>query len=73
MSSDYEDSSTLSFEENVNSKLIQKLVNFTGTNSNSTKVKTDKRRNGVFIAAEDIPTDLEELEIGLEIEDKYTL
>jgi hypothetical protein len=72
------ESSTLSFEgeEKINTKLVKKLVEVTDAyNSNSTAGtnKSNRRRNGVFIATEDIPLDLEEdgeLNIVLTDEDK---
>jgi hypothetical protein len=57
-----DDSSTLSFDNVLNTKLIQKLVEFSEAHSSSTKESSRGRRNGVFIAVEDIPLDLEGVE-----------
>jgi hypothetical protein len=65
--SSQESSSTLSFEQEdkINTKILQKLVEFRDNKSTSSTQGTNKsakRRNGVFIAVEDIPVDLEENE-----------
>jgi hypothetical protein len=49
-------------EDKLNKKIVQMLVDFSESRSQSTGLSTKRRRNGVFINSEDIPMDLEEIE-----------
>jgi hypothetical protein len=58
------ESSTLSLNDRVNTRLVQKLAEVAEAyNSNSTGTQSSRgrgRRPGIFIAVEDIPRDLED-------------